>query len=273
MKPGKNEGFRNNPDRIDKLPLSWPQWTTFKPPRGFLCSQEGTSVPCLLSLLVVSDPIKFWYTTQPHWFQFTTDCVECWMKYCSFLLLFFSSIIGNYPTMKGSISQHIRRHGACIIPGLCFVSATACQAHMCTRSRVRPTHARVLRPGGRSFTLIHLNTHTSNALQNNCGQKDNHTHHKQWMEAFSRVVLFYWLLREAFFFLDCALSSWLVAKEAIHWIQTICSLCCSFLDCLQRWMKRFAFKVDRANKPSPLVIFKDLRPYETPENVLEILNL
>lgn len=85
----KNEGFRNNPDRIDKLPLSWPQWTTFKPLRGFLCSQEGTSVPCLLSLLVVSDPIKFWYTTQPHWFQFATDCVECWMKYCSFLLLFF----------------------------------------------------------------------------------------------------------------------------------------------------------------------------------------
>lgn len=36
----KSWGFRINSKRINRLPLSWPHWTTFKPLCGFVCSKK-----------------------------------------------------------------------------------------------------------------------------------------------------------------------------------------------------------------------------------------
>lgn len=62
---------------------------------------------------------NFNHTIQPHWFQFTTDCVE-WN-----IVLFFFLHQWQLPNNESSISQCIRRHGVCEILGLGYLSTAA----------------------------------------------------------------------------------------------------------------------------------------------------
>lgn len=105
VKPWKSRGFRINSKRINRLPLSWPHWTTCKPLSGFVCSKQEL---CSMFVVIVgrqwSDQILIHYSAS----LISVYHRLCWMKYCSFFLHQW-----QLPNNESSISQCIKGLGVC----------------------------------------------------------------------------------------------------------------------------------------------------------------
>lgn len=155
------------PKAINRLPLSWSQWTKFKPLSSFVCSKKEL---CFMFVVIVG---RQW---SDHILITVLGLIDFSLPQIvqnEILVFFFFSISGNYPTIGAWYCS--------VLEGMVFVKywvwATCVQQpgfeynkHTHTHSHVQQTHACVL-SSRRWYTptgpLI---------LSTNADKKDNWTH-------------------------------------------------------------------------------------------------